>query len=614
MQNLEAIETDDLADLCKAANALYRKGDPQITDAEYDAMVAELTKRDPEHPWLVNVEPEDFEGKTIRLPERMLSTQKAYSLKEIKVWYAKVQEAARELCISKVVIKVMPKLDGYACYNAGAFQVTRGNGYQGTDISHAFTRGLSHTASLGKGEVVVNKKYFDTNLAGMYENSRNIVAAVIKEGALDPAIELAMMSGGVSFVAFEDLVGLKFEALEEVLSEELLDDLWSGLGDACHYDTDGLVFEVINPNIQDLLGNTNHHYRWQIAYKRNLEFHEVPVLLNNWQTSKTGTITPVVHIEPTRIGGVVVSKVTGHNAGNVLDKGIDTGAIVRVCRAGQVIPYIDGVVKPVTKVRLPKVCPSCDAPTDLVGDRLSCSNTQDCPAQLEATLEFFFKTLGSCDGFGPSITGKLVQAYSNVSLVDIFKATDPQKFFECAGISPGVAKNLVAELERAKRTPVEDWRFLAAFSLQNIGKGGCERILKQYSLNEVFELSAADICALDNFGAQKAVSMVTSLRRVRAHFFEMVGLFNILPSRGVATQESLITGKTVVFTGTMTQGNRADMEAKAKSLGAKVGSSVTSKTDLLVIGEGVGANKTAAAEKFGTKVLTEAKYLILLDK
>jgi DNA ligase (NAD+) len=593
----------------RAENHRYRDGDPALTDIQYDTEMAYYAVLYPDNAWFNQreVEPE-FTGKTVPLPARMLSTDKAYSHKEIEKWVDKVMGVGNDLGIPNIFFRVTPKLDGYAAYDDGKILYTRGDGRSGTDITRAIDRGLridEDARGQGAGEIVVDRGYFVTELASFFENSRNIIAGVIKEGELDPVIQSAISAGAVVFQPFSALRGWTRER-DDLLAD--LEMIWDDNAQNCCFDTDGLVIEATHWKIIEAMGATNHHHRWQIAYKKNTEYHDIKVTGLVWQTSKNGRLTPVVQLEPTKVSGVTISKATGHNYGNIVDKGIDTGAVVRVCRSGLVIPYIESVVSKVDAIKLPYFCPSCDSVTEIVGDNLLCTNTETCPAQIEGTIEFFFKTLGNCDGFGP----KVIEKFCAARVDTVAKIYSEGVKVIISSISCKVTDNLFRELEASRRRHIEDWRFLAAFSIHNVGKGGCEKLLKHHRLADVFNLTADEIMAIDGFAQKSADSLVKSLRNIKPQFDALMKLgFNLVETPIGASVVGNLSGKIVVFTGTLKKG-RSEMESQAKALGAKVGSSVSSKTDYLIIGTNVGAAKTAAAEKHGVTVLTEEQYLELL--
>ncbi len=622
---------DDVENLAIEANAQYRAGTPIVTDWFYDHVLMRAVEQvNPESDLLFRVEPDAFGGKTVRLPQRMLSTQKAYTFDIIEKWAEGVLTAASQFRIgaSELVFRVTPKLDGFAAYDDGTSLYTRGDGRSGTDITRVFDRGvgvaghynesgLSNIRGLGKGEIVVDKAYFASKLAAHYENSRNVISSVIKEGELDSPIKLAVEQGKIIFVPFQNLQSKRI-AHRDLIGQ--IDKLWNELVLLSPYDTDGLVIEAIEEPIKELMGDTGHHHRWQIAYKRNDEVHLVPVLGLIPQTSKSGRITPVVSLEPTKVSGVTISRANGHHYGNVIKSGIDTGAVVELCRSGLVIPFIKSVVTPASTVNVITHCPSCAAPTELVGDNLMCTNTETCPAQIERIIEYFFKTLGNNDGFGPKNIEKIC-AYLSQSGKDLtfaqFYSLGVADFLS-AGFGQKTADNLTSELLASRSRPIEDWRFLAAFGISSIGKGGCEQLLRHHRLADVFSLTVDDIILIDDFAEKTATILVDSLVRIKSQFDYLQGLgFNLLETaiddgKNEKAIGSPIKDKIVVFTGSMQLGNRDDMKKQAKHLGAKVSDAVSSKTDYLVCGDKVGAAKIAAARKNNTIVLTEGEYFELL--
>lgn len=602
-------------------NTDYRAGKPSIPDTQYDEMMEVCAELFPDNAFFNQEDVESdlgaIEGKTVKLPARMLSTNKAYSLDKIAKWADDVVAVGKSLGMreSEILFRVTPKLDGYAAFDDGKRLYTRGDGRSGTDITRAFERGMLVSdfaeRGLGPGEIVVNKVYFEENLSSKYENSRNIIAAAIKEGELDEEILLAIKYCAIAFAPFSRLscwTKSKSDLVEDI------EEIWEAAATG-YYDTDGLVIEAVNENIKSHMGSTNHHHRWQIAYKKNTEHHNIKVTGIQWQTSKNGRLTPVVLLEPTKVSGVTISKATGHHFGNIVDKGIWKGAIVQVCRSGLVIPYISKVIKSVDldEEEYPGACPSCGAATEIDDDNMLCTNETDCPAQIERTIEFFFKTLGNCDGFGPKVIEKLCKEAEVSRVAHVY--TLSRRDFERAGLGEKTAGNLFNEIQSSTMRRIEDWRFLAAFSIHNVGKGGCEKLLKHHRLEDVFKLSVNDIVKIDGFAEKMAKSLVESLQRIKPQFDALRPRFDLEITPLVSEQPKMsspIFGHVLVFTGTMKSGKRDDMEKRAKALGAKVSSSVSKNTDYLICGENVGESKTNAAKENGTRILSEQEYLDLV--
>ncbi len=617
VDNVAALSEEHILTILKIANAAYRAGFPIIDDSVYDTVyLAQLIALNPQHDYLHSVEPEPLvDAKTIALPQKMLSTEKAYSRDEIERWVNRVLKAANELDIdtASVAIKVTPKLDGYAAYDDGQFLYTRGDGNRGQDITRAFVRGLQvanqGARGQGAGEIVIRKSYFDENLSEQFENSRNIQASIIAEKKIDPQIQEAIDDGACVFFPFALLPSWEGYCAELLASFEVIaDKIWNSLD----YDVDGIILEATSKTIKDYMGATRHHHKWQIAYKINEATAEVRVNSVTAQTSRTGRLTPVAELEPTKLSGATISRATVHHYGMVKANGVGAGAIVLLVRSGLVIPKIEKVLQPVTP-QIPENCPSCGAHVVWDGDHLICPNTTECPAQTENTLSHFFKTLANVDGFGPKVITKLYQAGAKkIHDVYLLKHED----FVAMGFGDKTSQNLIAQLQASRTIEIEDWRFLAAFGIPRLGLGNCEKLLTHHQLVDIFNVSINDIIAIEGFAELTAEAVYEGLKNLKAEFFKVYGLaFNLKATKDDAAQtvtDSPIAGKQIVFTGTMQMGSRTDMEKNAKRLGAKVGKSVTKNTSFLVMGADVGANKLKDAQEKGVAILTEAQYCELI--
>lgn len=211
--SLWSFQRDEITLLLKIANATYRAGFPVVSDSKYDLVFVEALKsEDPDNEFLKTVEPEPIpESKTIPLPIKMLSTDKAYSFDEIKRWVDRILKAAREVDVdlSDIRIRVTPKLDGYAAYDDGDTLYTRGDGVRGQDITRAFNRGLkvanNGIRGQGAGEIVTRKSYFELNLSDHFENSRNIQASIIAEKKVDKRVQTAIDEEACVFYPFKAL-------------------------------------------------------------------------------------------------------------------------------------------------------------------------------------------------------------------------------------------------------------------------------------------------------------------------------------------------------------------------------------------------------------------------
>jgi len=612
----KALNTDQMLTFLQAANAMYRAGCPAIEDAHYDSVHQIFAGNNPQHEFVLQVEAEPVHvSKTVPLPVKMLSTDKAYSKDVIEKWITRIEKVAGELEIERdsIEIRVTPKLDGYAAYDDGTTLYTRGDGTRGQDISRVFDRGLKiggdGKRGHGPGEIVVAKAYFEQNLAEQFENSRNIQASIIAEKNVDENIQKAIDDGAALFYPFAQLKSWQGGVSDFLAQfESITDEIWQ----SSEFDVDGVIIETTNDAIKNDMGATRHHHRWQIAYKANIEKAQVKVLNVVPQTARTGRVSPVVELEPTKLSGAEIRRATAHHYGMVKSKGIGAGALIELVRSGLVIPKIERVLE-AAEPNLPEHCPSCNSDLVWDSDNLMCPNKIDCAAQAENSIIHFFKTLGNNDGFGPA-TISVLYAHGIKTIHDIYLLDDAT--LVDAGYKDKTVQNLLTQLQASRSLQIEDWRFLSAFGVIRLGQGSSERLLQHYGIESIFDVSEKQIAAIDGFAEKTAAAIVEGLANIKTEFNAIYGLgFNLeitplLSEQG--DEDNAIAGKTIVFTGSMAQGSRPEMEKQAKALGAKVSKSVSGKTDLLVTGDKVGAKKITDAQNKGVNVITEDQYLQLI--
>ena len=610
---------DDLLEFCKIANQKYRDGNPIISDEDYDFIYAlELSKRLPDHPFLQKVEDENvgFSEEKIKLPEKMLSTDKAYSWEEVNKWLERIRKFSEEINFSldNIQIKGTAKLDGFAGFDDGNKLYTRGDGNKGSDITRVFERGLgtfnnSHRGQ-GPGEIVVKRSYFEKHLSGHFEYPRNFQASLIKEKELDQFAKDAIANEAALFVPFSQLpfwAGSISEFTNNFNS--IVSDLESGVD----FDIDGVVFEIVNSELKSHMGSNRKFHRWQIAFKENKEKAQVKVLSVTAQVGRTGKITPVAELEPTQLSGATIYRASGHHYGLVKEQGLGSGSIIELTRSGLVIPKINKVIRSV-EAEIPSKCPSCDENLTWESDFLMCLNHEACKDQIIGKIIYFYKVLANNDGFGEATIQKLYdEGIRNVG--DIYKLTE----FELVSMGFGekTSQNLINQLIRSRQESIEDWRFLAAFGVLRLGMGNCENLLKNYPLDQVFDLTVDDISNIDGFAELTAELIFNGLLNIKPQYENLIKdgfeLEKTLILGETNTSYNLYHNKKIVFTGSMSS-SRAVLQKQAKAFGAIVGSSVSSKTDLLIIGENVGQSKIKAAEKYGVEILSEAEYLQKLVK
>ena len=605
---------DELVDLLSAYNQAYRQGAPMVGDAEYDGLVEQLRTIAPDHPFLQAVEPEQFTGRQeVRHPTPMLSIEKAYTREQLERFVARVQKEADTLELDSVKFRLTPKLDGLAGRDDGSLFATRGNGEVGYEISSAFAKGVVPIGGRGQGmgEIVVVKSYFDQHMTDFFEHPRNMVVGIISSDTLNENAKTALNDGMVHFVPYNHKPGIIVDGRRLVAdARRLVQDLLKDVD----YPTDGVVAEVTDNRLKDQMGATAHHYRWQIAIKTKGETAQTTVTGIQWQVGRTGKVTPVLEVDPVSLSGATIRRVTAHHAGNIRNSGIGIGTRIEVIRSGEVIPKLENVLEVRGEVKRPETCPSCGAPLMWQNDFLKCTNST-CRAQIEQGISHWFRILGNADWFGIKTIRKIVEN-GHGSLEAIYRLSESD--FADMGFGPVQSKNLAGAITLSRTKAVEDWRFLAAFGIADLGTGDSRKLLAHVPLEKIVEMERETIARIKGFGDKTSQSIVESVSAMAGTIGHMLDLgFNLqrtpLASEQAAA-DSPIAGKGIVFTGKMIHGSREAMQAHARALGAKVQTAVTGNTDYLVCGEKVGASKMKKAKKLGVTIFTEDQYVDMVDR
>jgi len=541
----------------------------------------------------------------------MLSTEKAYTREQLQRWVDRVNKAGAELGISDIEFKITPKLDGLAGLDEGGILATRGNGRVGTDITRAYGRGVVPVSgrNLGKGEIVISLAWFTEHAKGEFDHPRNMCVGIISADNVNPTAQRALDAGAVRFVPYTTLPTWRGNGAELV---ERTGEITETLRQV-DYALDGMVAETTNSALRAHMGATSHHNRWQIAIKERGETAETTVNDIAWQTGRTGNITPVLLVEPVKLSGATISRVTGHHAGMVRDRALGAGCRIRIIRSGEVIPKLEEVLKPADQVILPEVCPSCSNTLTWVNDFLNCDNGPGCPAQVETGLRHWFKTLSTADNWGPKTITRVVAA-GYVTLEQLYAITG-QELLDL-GFGDGQTANLLTALTASRNEQVEDARFLAAFGIKDLGVGDSRKLLQSFRLESLNELDADRLVQVKGFGEVTSRSIVDGLKARWSTISHMMALGFHLERTPLASEapkvDSPIAGKRILFTGKMVQGSRDEMKEQARDLGAVLASSISKNLDLLVIGEKASPSKISKAEKADVQILTEAAYLALL--
>ncbi|MDY6789839.1 MAG: BRCT domain-containing protein [Thermodesulfobacteriota bacterium] len=609
---MENIET--LVKTLKEYNEAYRSGKPLVSDHEYDRLVEKLKKLEPDHPFLQLVEPEKFSGKReIRHPAPMLSTEKAYSKNELMRFINRVEKEAVEIGIKQVIFKVTPKLDGLAGRDDGKIFATRGNGEVGYDISNAFKKGVIPLGGrgLGIGEIVIVKSYFNEHLSDQFEHPRNMVVGIISSDTLNEFAQKALQDKMVVFVPYGMLPtweGSGNELLENT------DKIIANLISRTDYPTDGVVAEITDGEVKKYMGATAHHYRWQVAIKKKGDTAVTVVEGITWQVGRTGNITPVLEVRPTRLSGATIRRVTAHHAGLLQKRHVGIGSEIEIVRSGEVIPKLDKVIQKSDRLSIPQQCPSCGYTLEWNKDFLKCNNPS-CKAKIEQGISHWFKTLGNADWFGIKTIQKLVtNGFDSLEKIYAMAIDD----FIDIGFGPVQSKNLAEAIDISISKSVEDWRFLAAFGVSDLGLGDSRKLLSYIRLEDLLNAKAEDIETIHGFGSITSRSISTGIDRIKETIHHMLSLGFNLEKSVLETDKNIshnfFFGKRILFTGKMKQGTRESMQAAARRQGAMVQSAVSKNTEYLICGENPGRQKIAKAKKWGIRIIAESEYFDMLKR
>jgi DNA ligase (NAD+) len=411
------------------------------------------------------------------------------------------------------------------------------------------------------------------------------------------------------------------------------------------YDIDGVVYKVNRLDYQERLGFVSRSPRWAIAHKFAAEQATTILRDIDIQVGRTGALTPVAKLEPVTVGGVVVSNATLHNEDEIARKDIRIGDTVVVQRAGDVIPQIVRVIedkrpKSAHKFKMPETCPVCGShavrDTDESGVAADvvrrCTGGLICPAQAKERLKHFVsRNAVDIDGLGAEKiefffdTGR-IKTPTDIYTLERHDAESKEPLAELKGFGKKSVEKLFAAIDARRKIPFE--RFLFGLGIRHIGETTAKDLAKAYITFPALR-SAAEAAAHDGRESD-AYQDIDNIEGIgEAVVDALVGFFGephnveileallaeveIVPYERAAAVTSPVSGKTVVFTGTLTRVTRNEAKAQAERLGAKVSGSVSKKTDYVVAGADAGS-KLTDAQALGVAVLTEDEWLALIGQ
>ncbi len=647
----------------------YVMDDPEISDAEYDRLFQRLVTLEKQHPeWVTPDSPTlkvgggpkgGFPQVTHLSP--MLSLENCFDPQQIFDFDKRVRKFLHD--DTPVSYTVEPKIDGLAVeliYEKGGLSVasTRGDGRVGEDVTRNIKtilnvplKLISRKTSLPipdllevRGEVYMDLAAFETlnqnrtaRKETLFANPRNAAAGSLRQ--LDSRVTakrpLDMFCYGVG-----NAQSLHFETHWDVMMAlqhwglrvnrpnirvcETLDEVvtncrrFEETRKQFPYEIDGAVIKVNRLDLQSRLGEKSRSPRWAIAYKFAPSQETTTVLSIHIQVGRTGALTPVAHLEPVELGGVLVSRATLHNPEEIDRKDIREGDTVIVQRAGDVIPEVVKVVFSKRngnekKFVMPDACPACGTEIEKrPGEVVARCPNLTCPAQVRGSIRHFVSKGGmNIDGLGDKLVFKLMDKGLIKDESDLYALTRTD-LLSLDNIKEKSAANLLNAIENSKNPSLA--RFVYALGIRHVGEFTAALLAEQFEdIRALAKATEEDLSVIAGVGPQIAESVFSyfSDPQNRALIDRLLGAGVEPGATRLAPAESPVAGKTFVLTGSLSSVKRSEAKERITQKGGKVGSSVSRNTDYLVSGESPGS-KLQKAQELNVPILDEQQFLDLL--
>lgn len=640
----------------------YVLDDPEIADAEFDALMTQLVALEARHPeWVSADSPtlrvngrarEGFQKVTRSKP--MLSLSNVYSEQALQEFDERLRKQLKWPEEAPLRYALSPKMDGLAIaclYRDGILvqATTRGDGLTGEDVTDNMrtVRSLPLTLKTAnpppllevRGEVVMSHAQFaalaQAQLAKsekLFVNPRNAAAGAIRQ--LDPQVtaqrpvdfyphsygEGDYPAHSAFLQAMADL-GFKQAPHWEVVSG--IKAVWDyiqkivTLRAQFPFEIDGVVIKLDDTALQQQLGEIAKSPRWATAYKYPSQEATTQVENIALQVGRTGTVTPVAILKPVFVGGATVTRATLHNFGELARKDIRIGDTVFVRRAGDVIPEVVAAVlslRPVAALPFepPTHCPMCQGALVQEEEQaaLRCVNI-DCKAQVIERLRHYVSR-GAMDiqGFGEKRVEQLVESGKVLRISDLYTLSAAD-WIALEGLGEKSAAHLVAAIQESKQRDLH--RFIYALGIRHVGETSAKKLARHFiQLTPLMEADSESLMRIEDIGPEVARSLHTFLsapaNREEIARILSSGVTLISPEPVLYSDEHPIAGKQFVLTGTLQSMSRAEAKARIEALGGAVTSSVTKRTTALITGEAPGS-KLANAQKLGIAIWQEAELL-----
>ncbi|VEE12399.1 NAD-dependent DNA ligase [Streptococcus anginosus] len=632
------------------AHEYYTTDNPSVSDSEYDKLYHELLDLEKQYPEFVQPDSpthrvggkvlEGFEKYQHQYP--LYSLQDAFSREELDAFDTRIRKDFPDvsyLCELKIDGLSISLMYEKGILVAGA---TRGDGSVGENITENLKRVKDIPLKLPsevdmtvRGECYMPRSSFDAvnqlrqeNGEPEFANPRNAAAGTLRQ--LDTAIvakrnlatflyqEASPTSATSQEAVLNQLSKNGFSVNERHILAHSMDEVWQFIGqiaqerDQLPYDIDGVVIKVNDLVVQEELGFTVKAPKWAIAYKFPAEEKEAQLLSVDWTVGRTGVVTPTANLTPVQLAGTTVSRATLHNVDYIAEKDIRKGDTVIVYKAGDIIPAVLQVVESKRqseeKLEIPKNCPSCNSELIHFEDEvaLRCINPR-CPAQIkEGLIHFASRDAMNITGLGPAVVEKLFDQQLVNDVAGIYRLT-VEDLLQLENFKEKSANKLYTAIQTSKENSAE--KLLFGLGIRHVGSKASQILLEHFhDLEQLAKAEKEGIAALDSLGMVIAESLSSYFAQEGTHILlselKEAGLnFTYLGEKVAA--DAALSGLTVVLTGKLERLNRSEAKKKLESLGAKVTSSVSKKTSLVVAGADAGSKLTKAQE-LGITIRDEA--------
>ena len=600
----------------------------------------------------------------------MLSLSNAFTSEDLDNFIDKIKRYLNTDSFPEIVCE--PKIDGLSfsvTYDKGLLKTgaTRGDGSVGENITENIKtiKDLPHQIDLEelveiRGEVYIDKADFialneQQKSGGLAEfaNPRNAAAGSLRQlnsniTARRPLKYYVYSVGyntNFATTQWETLqklqqLGFRVNSMQGKFSElNQIKEFYQQImleRDKLDYEIDGLVYKVNDFELQRRLGFISRSPRFAIAHKFPAIISSTKLKAITIQVGRTGTLTPVAELEPVIIGGSKISRATLHNFQEIERLDIKVGDIVQLYRAGDVIPKIMSRMEGARdanqeKIAFPTHCPSCNSEIhiDEKDVLIRCNNGLNCPAQLsESIIHFVSKEALNIDGLGRKQIEFLLSQNLINNPADIFHLAENNqkslaKLENMDGWGKKSVQNLFDSIEKSKKTTLS--KFIYSLGIKQIGQGGAKMLAKEFIsadqfLSSMIELSSGSkdmeekLDGIDGIGG-KMIHDIKEFFACSQNLETIRKLMNILEIANyemVVSEQNILMGKKVIFTGSLVNLSRAEAKNQAEHYGAKVVNTVSSSTDLVIVGENAGS-KLKKAQELGIKIISEAEWIELIE-